>query len=93
MGGSRVLLYKSGKPSKKNEIRNIDLLKEFVLQGKAQVNLISEPIIQKLSHQTIQAQFIEISTLKQMPQPGYEWIPVKQLKNAVSKNYNHIFER
>lgn len=74
------LLYESGKPLQKNEIRNIDLLKEFVLQGKAQVNLISEPIIQKLSHQTIQAQFIEISTLKQMPQPGYEWIPVKQLK-------------
>ncbi len=73
------VLFENSKALGMDEISTLGLLKQLTGTNKPRVQYITAPVNQKLTHQTIHAQFIGISLNKKSTPEGYEWIPFKQL--------------
>jgi A/G-specific adenine glycosylase len=74
------VLHESNKALAPKEIQQIALLKKMGSDIKVVGNSISAVSSQKLSHQTIHAQFIKITLNKKLTPEGYEWVAVTRLK-------------
>ncbi len=74
------VLYESDKPLDNDAISQLQILYKLTGLKKPVADWITAPVSQKLSHQTIYAQFIKLSLNKKISLTGYEWVAVKQLK-------------
>lgn len=73
------VLYEAASPLDNSQVENLTILKTISRIKRPAVNWVSSAYKQKLTHQIIYGQFINISLTQKTTPEGYEWVPFSHL--------------